>query len=199
MDSINDVVNKYNTPNPQSDVELKSPVNGMSVRVPVVTKFVDDTSVYIDNKPIGQLTGLQPGELCIDKSNGNLYVGTTSGSKYFTDVIPTVIGGPDSMKHLFDSIAVDSGSADMDSLFTTTTSYIQSSRTHDLPKDLNTKDLMFIKDRIEDGYSYIKIKNLDELRQAFKRLGCYISDSDVSTLATVGIFKLECGKYAIIN
>jgi hypothetical protein len=101
------------------------------------------------------------------------------------------------MDDLFGSIAVDTDSTRR--VTTTTSFYIQSTRTHELPKDLNTRDLMFIKDKIEDGYSYIKIKNLDELKQAFKRLGCYISDSDVSTLATIGVFKLECGKYAIIN
>ncbi len=196
MSKFTEEFDKYNTPNPQSDIELKSPAMGMTVRVPIVDSFTQEpninsrTNVYIDNKPMGILTGLQPGEVCLDSSSGNLIVGTTSSGPAFAPL------SVDDMDDLFGSIAVDTDSTRR---VTTTTSYIQSTRTHELPKDLNTRDLMFIKDKIEDGYSYIKIKNLDELKQAFKRLGCYISDSDVSTLATIGVFKLECGKYAIIN
>jgi len=196
VDEFKDIAYKYNTANPQSDIELKSPAMGMTVKVPIVDSFTSEANVYIDNQPIGIVTGMQPGDICIDKSTGNLIVGLDNGGPTFGPANPVILGGPESMRDLLDSI--DASTSIDTRRVTTTTSYTASTRTVDL-KDLNTKDLMFIKDKIEEGYSYIKIKNLDELKQAFIRLGCYISDSDISTLATVGVFKLECGKFAIIN
>jgi hypothetical protein len=190
--SFNDVVNKYNASNPQSDITLKSPVKGMDVKIPIVTEFVDPppATVYVGDgiNP----SSLKPGDLYVDSSTGNLIIGDNGGPMFGPKDVPVILGGPDSLRTVMDGRTAKSD-------LYTTTSYTQSSRTHDLPKSLSTKDLMFIKDRIEEGYSYIKIKNLDELKHAFKRLGCYISDSDVSTLATVGVFQLENGKYAIIN
>ncbi len=194
FDEFCGLANKYNKPNPDSKTIVKEAVSGLVAKLTDAdTVKIKPTTAYVG---VGKPSDLKPGELYVDNSTGHLFVG--DGPTFGPADIPVVIGGPDSLRTVMDGKTQKSAIDDIFNTLTTTTAYVQSNRTHEL-KDLNTKDLMFIKDKIEKGYSYIKIKNLDELKQAFKRLGCYISDSDVSTIATVGVFELECGKYVVIN
>lgn len=64
-------------------------------------------------------------------------------------------------------------------------------RTNTVTQSMGTETLMEIKDAIEVRYSFVKIKNFEDLKEAFERLGCSVSDS-TNGFATL---KLKSGKY----